>query len=140
MAAPVFTTVPLSEDVLGSHVRAVQIDVTGGSNTYLAGGIKLPLRGGAKTYTGGVVISSNAAAARLKADFNAATGKLIVSYPTGGATASPAALADPISTSGAATASAVDATTPNITPGRGKEVSNSTDLSSCTWRILLLGY
>ncbi len=140
MAAPVQTVVPNSEDVLGSRIKTVSIDVKGGTNTYLAGGILIKKAGGIKVYLGGIIISENAAAAVLTGGFNAATGKLIVAYPTGGATASPAALGDPISTSGASTASAVDATQPNITPGRGKEVLNSTDLSSCTWRLMMIGY
>lgn len=134
------TIVPNSEDVLGGKLRTISVDVTGDAAGYLSGGYLITKRGPLSTITGGMVVSSNAAGARLLAHFNVATKKLIVLYPTGGATAAPAALADPISTTGASTASAVDATTPNITPGRGKEVLNATNLTTCTWRVMLFGY
>ena len=74
----------------------------------------------------------------LEAAWNPVTGKLMVFYPTGGTTA-PAAVAQPIVKSGASTASAVDATTPHITPGAGIEVANGTDLSAFTVRIVAIG-
>lgn len=66
--------------------------------------------------------------------------KIKAFYPTGGATASPAALAAPQVTTGASTASAVNATTPALTPGVAKEVLNATDLSSITTRFRVEGY
>ena len=139
MAVATITRVPNSENVYGKH-RSIMVDVVGPS-TYAANGIPI-----AATYLGGKVILAatvnaiNAPASRLLAYYDPVVGALRVSYPTGGATASPGALADPISTSGAATASAVDAVTPNITPGRGKEVAANTDLSTCSWRVKLEGY
>lgn len=59
--------------------------------------------------------------------------KVLAFYPTGGATASPGAIADPKVTSGASSATAVNATTPDITPGRAKEVAAATNLSAITF-------
>lgn len=72
-------------------------------------------------------------------EYDYANQKLLAKYPTGGATASPAALAAPTVTTGASTASAVNATTPAITPGQGKEVLNTTDLSTITVRLVAFG-
>lgn len=72
-------------------------------------------------------------------EYDYANQKLLAKYPTGGATASPAALAAPTVTTGASTASAVNATTPALTPGQGKEVANATDLSTLTVRLVALG-
>jgi len=60
--------------------------------------------------------------------------------PTGGAGANPTSLAAPGVTTGASTASAVDATTPTITPGIGKEVANTTDLHTAVVRLLFFGF
>jgi hypothetical protein len=139
MALPVQTVTPNSEDVLGGKIKTICVDIVGGT-TYGAGGFLLKKAGGMKTVLGATVIGCNAAAARMNLSYINATGKCLVTYPTGGATASPAALADPISTAGAQTASAVDAVQPNITPGRGKEVAVNTDLTSCQWRLMLIGY
>lgn len=68
--------------------------------------------------------------------------KLLVSLPTGGATAAPTTLAAPLVTTGAATASAVNATTPAITPGPGKACVVNTDLSGANVKIFFdaVGY
>lgn len=80
--------------------------------------------------------------------------KLLVYYPTGGATASPATPAAPKLTSGAgaatvgvATASAVDAITPTLaltstalTPGQGKALPNNADLTGFGVLAVALGY
>lgn len=59
--------------------------------------------------------------------------KLLMSYPTGGATAAPAtATPAPLVTTGASTASAVNATTPAITPGVGKACVVNTDFSGAS--------
>lgn len=68
-----------------------------------------------------------------------ANSKIKAFYPTGGATAAPAAIANPIVTTGGATASAVDAVTPNITPGQGKEAAVNTDLSGVSIAFIALG-
>lgn len=61
--------------------------------------------------------------------YDPTTGKIRFFYPTGGATTAPSTVAQPLSTSGGSTASAVNATTPAITPGGGKEVPTGADLS-----------
>lgn len=75
----------------------------------------------------------------LIAEWDTTNNKLKVLYPTGGGAAAPAALAAPIVTSGASTASAVSATTPTLTPGIGKEVLNTTNLSTITFRCWVTG-
>lgn len=135
------TIVPNTEDVLGGRIRSVQVDVTGDAAGYLAGGILISKKGSIGVVTGAFVISSNAAAAKLVARYNAATKKLIVLYPTGGGAASPAALADPAITAGAVavTSNAANGAA-DLTPGQGKEVANATNLTTCTWRLMLIGY
>jgi hypothetical protein len=68
--------------------------------------------------------------------------KLLVSLPTGGATACPTTLAAPLSTTGTSTASAVNATTPAITPGPGKACVVNTDFSGATVKFFFdaVGY
>lgn len=66
-------------------------------------------------------------------EWDKTNGKVKAYYPTGGATASPAATGDPKVSTGASTASAVNATSPALTPGLGKEVAASTDLSASTF-------
>lgn len=53
-------------------------------------------------------------------------------FPTGGGGTPASALAVPKVSSGASSASAVDATTPTITPGVGKEVKSAQNLSTLT--------
>lgn len=86
-----------------------------------------------------VIVVIPQGAGGLLFEYDYANKKLLVKYPTGGATASPAALAAPTVTSGASSATAVNATTPALTPGQGKEVANATDLSSITVRLVALG-
>jgi hypothetical protein len=71
------------------------------------------------------VVGGNAAAGRLLFHWDSTNKKLIALYPTGGAAASPAALADPAITAGGTGQNPV-------IPGRGKEVANATDLSTIT--------
>lgn len=80
--------------------------------------------------------------------------KLIPSYPSGGATAAPGTIADPLLTSGAglagsgaSTASAVDATRPTValtstatTPGRGKDLPTGADCAAVTVVATATGY
>lgn len=137
-------TIVLDKDTLDSwgKARVAIATITGDAAGYLtaSGGIALDAGAfGMKVLRGLYVIGANPVAARLMAAFDPAAVGLRVFYPTGGATAAPAALADPISTTGAATASAVDATQPNITPGRGKEVLDATNLTTATWTVLAVG-
>jgi hypothetical protein len=67
--------------------------------------------------------------------------KLLVSYPSGGAAASPTTPAAPtgLAATGATTASAVDATRPTVglTPGVGKAFANGSDLSGANVKFFL---
>lgn len=66
----------------------------------------------------------------LQFEWDEANGLLLAIFPSGGDTTSPTALDDPIVTAGSDTASAVEGTTPLITPGVGKEVAATADLSA----------
>ncbi len=102
----------------------------------------------------------------LEFDVDLITGNLRAYYPTGGATASPAALTDPVggvpgvgtlavTTTPAAGATAMTSTAaqpamagvisgalagPALTPGRGKEVAAATDLSTFSVVMLAVGH
>lgn len=86
----------------------------------LSGPIDMILFGPAVKTTGSYV---------LLPSFDPTTNKVRFFYPTGGATTAPSTVAAPLTTTGASTASAVNATTPAITPGGGKEVPTGADLS-----------
>ena len=137
-----YSVTKVKETVFGD-LRVVIATVVGGTSDYASGGYAVGgTQLGLSKIHAAFVNPANAVAGRLIANWIPGTspaGKIQVCYPTGGATASPAALADPISTTGASTASAVDATQPNITPGRGKEVADATDLTGATWQIVALG-
>tara|TARA_B100000949_G_scaffold81226_1_gene72617 strand:- start:11043 stop:11459 length:417 start_codon:yes stop_codon:yes gene_type:complete len=132
------TKTPAGDDVWGRHrvwVGDVKFD-----SSYPAGGEAVAAGDFTMGSLMGVqVLGGNAAAAAYMMHFDSANSKLMLTYPTGGATTAPAAVADPIVTTGSATASVVDATTPNITPGRGKELRAATDASTITFRILAVG-
>lgn len=72
------------------------------------------------------------------------SGKLLISYSTGGAATSPTTPAAPVGlcASGAATASAVDATRPTVglTPGQGKAFADNSDASGLTFFLDAIGY
>lgn len=109
-------------------------------NSYVGGGmVILAATVGFRVLLGARVIGGNAAAGAYNWWWDTANSKLMAFYPTGGATASPAAVADPKVTTGASTASAVDATTPNITPGKGKELLGTTDASTLRVRVQFFG-
>lgn len=79
----------------GGYTRMI-VDWTG-SASYPAGGYTLdpkPLAGANKVL-GVVKLGGNAAAARYLIHWDTANEKMMIIYPTGGAAASPAALADP---------------------------------------------
>jgi hypothetical protein len=132
-----FTAVPDGENVEGKF-RTRMFDVAL-DNSYVTGGYAItgserraaPRRQGFRGRHQGHAGQLWRRGPQLRPDQRQADGLL----PNWRSTASPAALAAPKSTSGGATASAVDATTPNITPGQGKEVANATDLSTITLRM-----
>jgi hypothetical protein len=65
-------------------------------------------------------------------EYDYANSKLKAVFPTGGGGTPASALAVPKVSSGSSSASAVDATTPTITPGVGKEVASTQNLSTLT--------
>ena len=93
---------------------------------------------GMKNIDGVQFIGGNAAAGRLIPWWDNVNKKFMLLFPTGGATASPGTVTDPIVSAGSATASAVDTTQPNITPGRGKELLNGVNASASTFRALFI--
>lgn len=103
-------------------------------NSYPSGGYLPTLANLGLTQTIDTVIFGMAVATAfaLLVQWDDATGKIRVFYPTGGATTAPSTVAAPLSTTGGSTASAVNATTPAITPGAAKEVPTGADLSAYT--------
>lgn len=86
------------------------------------------------------VVGGNAASAALLYGFDSVNIKLLAIYPSGGGAASPAALSDPAITTGAtAVTSAAANGSGDLTPGRGKEVANNTDLTTITIRVQIYG-
>lgn len=137
-----FTEIPDSQDVMGK-TRVKFYDVTL-ETSYVGGGTTItPANVGLRTIFGARIIGGNTTAKSLQYYLDTTTTpgsvKLLCLFPTGGATTSPTALADPKSTTGASTASAVNATTPDITPGQGKEVAATADLHAGVVRIEFIG-
>lgn len=84
------------------------------------------------------VLGGNAAAAVYLMHFDTANDKLMLAYPTGGATAAPAAVADPVAVVTTGALATADPAA-EITPGRGKELLAATDASTLTFRVLAIG-
>lgn len=80
----------------------------------------------------------NAAAWRLNFGYDYTNNRIVVTYPTGGSIAAPAAIGDPVLNAGGTAVTASAATGPFL-PGRGKEVLAATDLSSVTVRLYVVG-
>lgn len=142
-----FTKVPEGYDVWGK-TRIIYRDITFDNAYPLSAGYTINAADvGLKYFFGAVVVGSNKAAGGLKFNFdNSATaGQLKTSlvarvyFPTGGGGATPTTLIAPKVTTGASTASAVDATTPTITAGIAKEVGDGTDLSTIIIRVRFEG-
>ena len=127
-------------DTRGKY-RTTQFTVTG-DTSYPSGGYAIsPANIGFTKILGAVMIGANSAAAGgILPVWNQGTGKLQLFYPTGGGVAAPGSLADPIVNTGAVTASAVDAATPNIVPGRGKELLATTNVSTLSYIFEFIGY
>lgn len=149
---PTITIDKDSFDVWGKHTH-VQADFTfdasypAGGEALVAGEFMM------KTIKGVQVVGKNAAAGRMMFSFDNVNKKLMCFYPTGGATASPGSLADPVpstpvlthvtdSTPVLSTAAQMPshaATAGTQAPGRGKEVLATTDLSTLTVRLMVIG-
>ena len=125
-------------DVWGKHTH-VTVDFTFDAS-YPAGGEALAARDFMMTTIKEVmVVGGNAAAGRLLFHYDTTNKKLMCLYPTGGVTASPAALADPFAVASAVGADTITIDPIAITPGRGKEVVDTTDLSTITVRLQVIG-
>lgn len=123
-------------DVIGGYTYLQVADVQFDSS-YPTGGE--PLSAGDLGFPPGtkVVQLTAIANAGLLFEYDYVNSKLKAFYPTGGATAAPTGVSTaPQVSSGASTASAVSATTPALTPGVGKEVGNTADLSTITVRTV----
>lgn len=93
--AATLTYQPQDQDYWGKHRREVYQVV--GDASYPAGGMPItPATIAMGNISGARVIGSNLAAAKLIAQWDRVNKKLMVLYPSGGAAASPAALADPV--------------------------------------------
>lgn len=152
--------VPDGDDIWGRK-RISVYDVTL-DTSYPAGGYSIDARDvGLRNIYGANVVGGNLAGGRVlpHINVNAAAGDLKSSvkfslfFPTGGATASPTSLADPVATVANATipsgAVAVTSTAANgaivtvpdavFTPGQGKEVGAAADVSTLTYRVIFIG-
>lgn len=129
---------PDYKEVSLGNMRAKIVEVTPAAGDYTTNGYK-PAGGwaalcGLRKVVGIHKIGGAPGWAVLDVHYDSVNDALMVIYPTGGTEATPAALADPILAAGAAT------TDGKITPGRGKEVANATDLSGLgVLRLMVLG-
>lgn len=129
------TTANLQHNVIGSR-REVTAEVTF-DTSYPTGG-----EVGLKALLGLGIIDTLEAQPTdgLIFDYDYVNDKLKAEFPTGGGGVVPTTLIDPISATGAVTASAVDATRPTIDPGIYAEVGDTADLSSVTTRVRATGF
>ena len=136
---------PDYKEVSIGNLRMKLVEVTPAAADYTTGGY-LPTGGWAKLVgmrqvVGMTKVGGAAGWAVLDIHYDSANDKLIVIYPSGGGAASPAALADPAITAGAVavTSNAANGAS-DLTPGRGKEIANATDLSGLgVLRLLVFG-
>ncbi len=71
-------------------------------------------------------------------EFDKTNSKIKAYYPTGGATTAPSTLAAPLVTAGSTTVTSTSATGV-LTPGIGKDVGSTADLSTITFQVFALG-
>lgn len=142
-----FTRVPDGFDVWG-RTQIIYRDITFDNSYPLTNGYTIRASDvGLKSLFGAQMVGGNKASGGLKFNFDtsATAGNLGTSvvcrvyYPTGGGGTSPTTLAAPKVSTGASTASAVDATSPTITPGLAKEVGDTADLSTIIIRVRFEG-
>lgn len=119
-----------------SSSRIGVVDLTG-DNSYPTGGY--PVTAADFGLTDIIHVAIQQGRVGLIFEYDYVNQKVIFRYPTGGATASPAALAVPAVTTGASTASAVNATTPALTPGQAKELLATTDVTTVSIRLVAWG-
>jgi hypothetical protein len=138
----VFTATVTSSSVPGaSYLRGAKLV---GPTSYSTGGVPVT----ASLFNLSVldhVIIQGVTGAFLDANWDDVNKKIILSYPTGGATApaslsAPAATSTPASGATAVTSSAAQPAIPvTFVAGLGKEVAASTDVSSVTVKVLVFG-
>jgi len=142
-----FTRIADGEDVWG-RTKVKYLDITLDSSYPASAGYVINAQDvGLKYIRGAQVVGGNQASGTLLYAFDNGTtaGVLKTStilrcyQPTGGGGTNPTTLAAPIVSSGVATASAVDATTPTIVPGIGKEVANTASLTAYIVRVRFEG-
>ncbi len=132
------TKVADTEQSLG-RLKMVVVDITFDSS-YPAGGEAISASEAFMRRIIGVKpVGGNAAAGALGCHWDTTNNKLMLFYPTGGATASPAAIGDPKAVANTAGADTITADPVPITPGQGKELLATTDASSITVRCLVFG-
>lgn len=138
------TRVPNGEDVWGMHyVKYVDIALDS-SYPAVAGYVINATDVGLKGILGAQVVGGNKASGKLNylvdllgtgiAGQSKTSMALRAFFPTGGANAAPATLANPTLSTGAGS------TDNNITPGVAKEVLNTADLSTIIVRFAVVGF
>ncbi len=135
------TFTKLDEDVWGK-TRVKFFDVVPAASDYPTGGYAITAAlTGMRTVFDVRVIGGNAAMGQVKPEWDAVNGKLKLWYPTGGGSA-PAALGAPtVIPAAGATPVASTAAQPSFPfiAGSGLEVGSLTDVSSLSFRIMVLG-
>jgi hypothetical protein len=141
--ALVFTKVPDGSDVWGK-TRTELFDVTL-DTSYPTGGTTItPANVGMRTIHSAECVGGNAASKVLMYAFDTTTtpgsAKLLCLFPSGGGAAAPTTVVDPALTGGAvAVTSAAANGAADLTPGQGKEVGNTANLSALVVRIRFYG-
>ena len=128
-------TVSIKRNELFGARRVVFADVTFDSS-YPAGG-EAGLE--ALLHMGGFDLLLAQSNKGLMFEYDHGNKKLLAFYPTGGATAAPATLADPKAVANVAGADTITADPVPLTPGQAKEVGDTADLSTVTTRVMAIG-
>lgn len=141
------TRVPDGNDVWGRS-KIQYVDITLDTSYPASTGYVINAQDvGLKSIRGAQCVGGNQASGGMSLAFDngSAAGVLKTSVamrvwqPSGGGGTNPTTIQDPKVSSGASTASAVDATTPTIVPGRGKECANTANLSAFIFRVRFEG-
>ncbi len=83
-------------------------------------------------------IGGNAAAGGVIIHYDSVNNKLMLFYPTGGGAAAPTTLADPAALASNSGGDTITLAIP-ITPGIAKQLGNTADASTLTYRLLVWG-
>lgn len=83
-------------------------------------------------------IGGNAAAGGVLIHYDSVNNKLMLFYPTGGGAAAPTTLADPAALASNSGGDTITLAIP-ITPGIAKQLGNTADASTLTYRLLVWG-